>query len=584
VPKQPGRVFAALWASIWILTAILSVSRPVYAAAGATLPYDEIEAEDAATNGAVIGPDRTFTTLAAEASGRRAVTLNAPGQYVEFTVPRPANSIVIRYSIPDSADGSGLTAPLSLYIDGARQPDLPLTSKYGWFYGNYPFTNTPGSNPHHFYDDVRRPTEQMTAGAKVRLQIDPGDTAPSYTIDLADFEQVAAPAVKPDGYLSIADYGADPGGAQDATQPVQRAVNDASSQGKGLWIPQGTYSVTSHIIVDNVTIRGAGPWYSVLHGNGVGIYGRSAPTPGTNVRLYDFAIFGEVMDRNDSAQVNGIGGALANSIVENVWIEHTKVGMWLDGPFSGLTVTGVRIRNVTGDGINFHLGISNSIVQQSMIRNTGDDGLAMWTESQNDHDNAFRFNTVQLPILANNIAIYGGANNAVTDNYVSDTVTQGGGIHIGNRFNSVPLSGTNLVARNRFVRAGSFDPNWRFGVGAIWFYALDSAMTGTINVDDNLIDDSSYAAVQFIGSRVTNVTFNNDLINHAGTYALQLQSKGSATFNRVAVTGLGADSIFNCQGSQFSITWGQGNVGWDTKAFCGPWPKPVYTLSPTPSR
>jgi hypothetical protein len=552
---------------------------PVRAAAGATLPYVELEAEDAATNGTIIGPDRTFTHLAAEASGRKAVTLTGQGQYVEFTLTQQANSIVVRYSIPDSADGTGLTAPLSLYINGARQPDLTLTSKYGWFYGPFPFTNTPINNPHHFYDEVRQLTDQMTAGTKVRLQIDPGDTAPSYTIDLADFEQVAPPTTQPDGYLSITDsaFGADPTGAKDSTTAIQNAVEAASKQDKGLWIPPGTFTVTSHLIVNNVPIRGAGPWYSILHGNGVGIFGTSAPNPSTNVKLYDFAIFGEVMDRDDSAPLNGIGGALANSLIQNIWIEHVKVGIWVDGPFSDLTVTGVRIRNVTADGLNFHLGVSDSTVQQSMIRNTGDDGLAMWTESQNDHDNVFQFNTVQLPILANGIAIYGGANNRITDNYVADTLTQGGGIHVGNRFNSIPLSGTTTIARNTLVRAGSYDPGMKFGIGAIWFYALDANMTGTVNVEDNDFNDSSYEAIQFFGKSVSNVTFNNDHINGVGTYAVQIHSDGSAAFNNVTATKLGAAGIFSCQGTRFKVTQGAGNSGWnDGKPACGRWPTPVY--------
>jgi hypothetical protein len=548
-------------------------------AAGANLPYDEIEAESAETNGTIIDPDRIFTRLAAEASGRRAVTLTEPGQYVEFTLPRPANSVVVRYSIPDSPDGAGLAAPLSLYIDGARQPDLTLTSAYGWFYGGFPFTNTPvEGNPHHFYDEVHRLTGQMRAGTKVRLQVDPGNIAPSYTIDLADFEQVDSPAAMPAGFLSITDppFGADPTGAKDASGAIQEAVNTASSQGKGLWIPPGTFTATRHIMVDKVTIRGAGPWYSVLHGDGVGIYGSDTPHPSTNVQLYDFGIFGEVRDRDDSAQVNGIGGALADSIIQNVWIEHTKVGIWLDGPFDNLAVTGVRIRNVTADGLNFHRGVSHSVVQQSMIRNTGDDGLAMWTDSQNDHDNVFQFNTVQLPILANGIAIYGGANNRITDNYVADTLVQGGGIHVGNRFNSVALSGTTLIARNTLVRTGSFDPNWRFGIGAIWFYSLDAAMTGAIIVEDNDIIDSSYEAIQFMGKSVRNVTFNNNRIQKAGTFAVQIQSQGSATFNGVTATGLGAGGIFSCQGSRFTVVQGPGNSGWNSGAVCGPWPAPIY--------
>ena len=87
-----------------------------------TMPYDEIQAENAAHNGTVITArhNRTYPGLANEAIERRAVTLDAVGEYVEFTVPRSANSIVVRYAIPDSADGRGLTAPIGLCINGAK--------------------------------------------------------------------------------------------------------------------------------------------------------------------------------------------------------------------------------------------------------------------------------------------------------------------------------------------------------------------------------------------------------------------------------------------------------------------------------
>jgi hypothetical protein len=65
---------------------------------------------------------------------------------------------------------------------------------------------------------------------------------------------------------------------------------------------------------------------------------------------------------------------------------------------------------------------------------------------------------------------------------------RGGGIQVGNRFSAVPLSGTTTIDNNTLVRTGTLDPNWKFGVGAIWFYASDSEnMTGTINVDHNTI-------------------------------------------------------------------------------------------------
>lgn len=65
---------------------------------GAEVAFVEVEAEHANHNGEVIGNDRHYGQLSSEASGRRAVTLNSVGQYVEFTTPIESNSIVVRYS------------------------------------------------------------------------------------------------------------------------------------------------------------------------------------------------------------------------------------------------------------------------------------------------------------------------------------------------------------------------------------------------------------------------------------------------------------------------------------------------------
>src|SRR4051812_4007952 len=63
--------------------------------AGAPLPSVELQAENAATNGTVIGPSAsgvTYGTLQDEASFRKAVKLTGAGQYVEFTTTAPTNS------------------------------------------------------------------------------------------------------------------------------------------------------------------------------------------------------------------------------------------------------------------------------------------------------------------------------------------------------------------------------------------------------------------------------------------------------------------------------------------------------------
>src|SRR3984893_19121097 len=95
-------------------------------------------------------------------------------------------------------------------------------------------------------------------------------------------------------------------------------------------------------------------------------------------------------------------------------------------------------------------------------------------------------------MLANGIAIYGGHDNTVSGNRVVDSgITQGGGIHIAQRFNSTPLGAT-TVTNNTIVRSGDLDPNWNFGVGALWFDARDAAINAAIHVDKLVIQQAPY--------------------------------------------------------------------------------------------
>jgi len=123
--------------------------------------------------------------------GRTAVTHAGAGQYIELTLARPANAVDLRYSIPDAADGTGLTTPLHVSADGRALPDLTLTSKYTWFYGSYPFTNNPADqHGHHMYDDVRTMFGRtLPAGTRVEFEI--ANPSVPVTIDVADFEHVA---------------------------------------------------------------------------------------------------------------------------------------------------------------------------------------------------------------------------------------------------------------------------------------------------------------------------------------------------------------------------------------------------------
>jgi hypothetical protein len=559
-----------------LIGSVLSVvaAGPANAAAtggpGASLPYVELQAENAATTGTIIGPSVAYGTLPDEASYRKAVTLSGSGQYVEFTTTAPTNSIDFRYSIPDGGGGSVYTSPLSLSINGSAQSDFTLTDAYSWYYGPYPFTNSPGTNQHHFYDEAHRLLPSVyPAGTKFRLTVPAGATASSTTIDFADFENVPAALPQPAGSVSVTSQGADNTGVADATNAFNAAMT-AAGPGGTVWIPAGSYNIPGHIIVNNVTVKGAGMWYSTVKGSAPGFYGGYVPNGSSNVHLSDFAIFGDVQQRDDGAQVNGIGGALNSSTVSNIWIEHMKVGAWMDGPFDGLTFSGMRIRDTTADGINFHKGVTNSTVTNSDLRNLGDDGLATWSESTPDANDTFSNNTVQYPILANGIAIYGGHDNFVTGNRVVDAgLAEGGGIHVAQRFASTTL-GKTTVSNNTLIRDGSLDPNWRFGVGALWFDARDGSMSGAVTVTNTLIQQSPYEAIMFINGTITNVTINNATIQGAGTYAIQEQAQGSATVSNVVATGVNlSPPVFSCEGTQFVLTDGGGNSGIGGAPLCG---------------
>ena len=567
---------------------------------GASLPYVEVLAQNSPNTGSVVGPDWLMGQLTQSAVGREAVTLTS-GQSVTFTSPVATNSIDIRYSIPDTSDGSNYTAPISLYVNGVQQPDLTLTNEYEWQYGSYQFTNTPGpGETMHAFDEVHKLfSTTYPQGSTFKLQVNSEDTASSYTINLADFEDVPAALTQPAGSVSVTSEGADPTGANDSTAAFNAAIAAAGAGGT-VWIPSGTFLLPGHITVNNVTVEGAGMWYSTVTGAKPGFFGLGTPPScgvpnnaagvSSNVHLSNFAIFGQVNARNDCDQDNGIGGAMSNSTVSNIWIEHMKVGAWMDGPMTNLTFSGMRIRDTFADGINLHGGVTNSTITNSNIRNTGDDGLALWADSAlgADSGDTISNNTVQSANFANGIGAYGGNNNTISGNLVEDSgLIQGGGITVAQRFSSTPV-GLYTVSNNTMIRDGQLDPNWQFGVGALWFDGSQGTVTGPINVTNALIEQSPYEAIQWVEGTVNGVNLNNVSIVGTGTFALQEQTGGSATFTNVTATGVaqangsqGDVPSYNCEGNSFVVTDGGGNSGINP-ANCniGDNPTPVFPPFP----
>jgi hypothetical protein len=593
---------------------------------GADAGLAEQEAENATTNGTVIGPDRTAYTLPSEASGRKAVTLS-PGQYVEFTLPSAANAITVRYSIPDAPTGGGITAPLDVTVDGTHRSTMTLTSQYAWLYNQYPFSNDPTADlahpdwwitecgcvpaattptpvvakpfrPSHFYDEQRLLLGRTYhAGDTVRLTAPAGTNAATTTIDVLDSQLVGAPHVVA-AAANVLAFGADPSGRRDSAGAIDKAIAFAKRAHLKVYVPPGTYQVNRHIVVDDVTIEGAGSWYTIFKGHqvtlatpapdgsvhtGVGFYGKDASAGGSsNVHLSGFAIVGDVRERIDTDQVNGIGGALSDSTIDGLYIEHAKVGMWFDGPMSNLRITDNVITDQIADGVNFHTGVTDSVISGNFVRNTGDDGLALWSQTTEDARVTIDHNTVQTPVLANGIAVYGGTDITVSGNLIADPIREGSALHVGSRFGAEPFTGYLRITDNTTVRAGTFELNWKIGLGAIWFYALEKNINADIQVTGDTFLDSTYNAIMLVSDwpvkdlySISGVHFKDVKIDGTGTSVLSARASGSASFENVDARNIGAVGINNCgsfhftpAGSEFSVTDLGGNDGGGTT---GPW-------------
>ncbi|GGK95675.1 glycosyl hydrolase family 28-related protein [Mangrovihabitans endophyticus] len=629
-PGVPPRWAIAVTASavgLGVLTGVPAAAAPtaavvtraaldpaLVAGRGAAVDFAEQEAENARTNGTVIGPGRDAYTLPAEASGRTAVKLT-PGQFVEFTLPSAANAITVRYALPDAPGGGGITAPLTVTAGGHRSRTMTLTSQYAYLYNQYPFTNDPAAGllhpdwwitecscvpdatnpapeidkpfrPMHFYDEQRLLLGRTyRAGDTIRLTASAG--APWTVIDLLDSQRVAPPKVDV-WAANVLLFGADPTGRHDSAAAFDRAIAFARKARLTVYVPPGTYQVNRHIIVDDVTIEGAGSWYTIVKGHevaldepapdgsvhtGVGFYGKEGGSSG--VHLSGFAIEGDVRERIDTDQVNGVGGAMSNSTIDGLYVHHTKAGMWFDGPMTNTRIAGNVIVDQIADGLNFHTGVTKSVVRDNVVRNTGDDGLAMWSDAVTDAGNTFDHNTVQTPTLANGIAIYGGTDNTVSGNLVADPLREGSGLHVGARFGAEPFAGKLIIADNTTVRAGTFELNWKIGLGAIWFYALDRSIDADIRVTGDHYLDSTYNAIMLVTEfgvkdqyAIDGVAFRDIHVDGTGTSVVSARSAGSASFRNVDARNVGAVGVNNCgsfnftpDGSEFTLTDLGGNDG-----------------------
>nr|WP_228084235.1 discoidin domain-containing protein [Streptomyces sp. MA3_2.13] len=544
---------------------------------GAQMPYSMYEAEDATTGGGaeVVGPNRDVGDIAGEASNRQAVTLESTGDYVEFTTGASTNTLVTRFSIPDSPSGEGIDSTLNVYIDGEPHAPLQLTSRYAWLYGDEANPgNSPGSGgPRHIYDEAHLLLDRtVPAGSTIRLQKD-AENDTEYAIDFISLEQVAplpnpdpAAYTEPEGFTH-----------QDVQNALDRVRMDTTGTLEGVYLPPGDYETSNKFQVYGgaVDVVGAGVWYTRFH----------APTTQTNTdigfradstaggsRFAHFAYFGNYTSRIDGPGKVFDFSNVADIVIDDIWVEHMVCLYW-GANTDRVTISNSRIRNLFADGLNMTNGSTDNHVTNNEARATGDDSFALFSAidagGADETGNVYENLTSLLTWRAAGLAVYGGYDNTFRNIRIADTLVYSG-ITISSLDFGYPMNGFGEIPTNfeniTIERAGGHFWGDQVFPG-IWLFSASEVFQG-IRVSDVDIVDPTYVGIMFqtnyVGGQaeypvadtiLTDVTISGarrsgDAYDHKsgiGVWANEMAEAGQgpavgeATFNNLVLDGNAED-------------------------------------------
>jgi hypothetical protein len=550
---------------------------------GAVMPYDRYSTEEASIGGgAQLLRAATFdqTLTASEASNQSYITFPANGAYTEWVIKKDegGRGVTMRFTMPDSENGSGLIGSLNFYVNGVKTTTVPLSSYYSWQYfdgGDKPIDYPKrGNAPRFRFDEVHwKLPKSLQAGDVIRVQRDGGDI--EYGVDFLEIEDVKAPISRPSNALTVTDFGAIANDGKDDLDAFNGAASAAQKSGLTLYIPAGTFNLgnmwrigSNENMIKDMTIVGAGIWHTNIQ-----FTNPNKASGGVSLSVkgkIDFShIYLNSMLRSRYEEGAIYKGLMDNfgtgSRIHNVWLEHFETGIWVADyahtpalTANNLVIENSRFRNNLADGINFAQGTSNSTVRNCSIRNNGDDGLAVWPSDHNDApapvNISFINNTIEFNWRAAAIAFFGGSGHKATHNLIIDSFG-GSGFRMTTDFPGHDFEhNTGIVfSDSTIIRASTSKDVYGNERGAI---LLSASKAPIKNVTISRIDiyNSQRDAIQLINHNgLENIVFNDIVINgtgldgvtksrksepHLGAAIQVSTSNGKATFNNLIMSNI----------------------------------------------
>ncbi|MDF7824129.1 carbohydrate-binding protein [Pontiellaceae bacterium B12227] len=509
---------------------------------GALLPwvsYDEDNVEAIGGGATILAPTYDRLLVQAEAQKRSCIELGNIGAYAKWILTDNANAFVLRYAIEDAPGGGGANGTLTLEIrDGGgsliESSLIPVTSEQAWVYFDTSMveSNLPShGRPAKRFNEVRVKTT-VTLLPDYTLVLRRGSGEPLAWIDVIETELVdgAITVNVPSEYLNVLDYGAVTNDGVDDLAAFNACISAAKSAGKGVYVPDGVFHLSSRLLVSDVAIQGAGMWHTELRftayegdKSNCGFWGN-----GNNVTVRDLYIWSNSHSRDGSGdafrQNFGTG-----SLIENIWAEQVGVGAWIANytpPYNltdGLVIRNCRFRNTFADGVNFAHGTKNSVIENCHFRQTGDDSMATWSSGAATVPqcigNIFRYNTVECNYRASGMGIFGGEGHRVHHNVISDSVS-GTALRFNTTFAQTgygfSTNDTMAVYRNTLYRSGTLggygsSPAEYGAINLLTRYGDVENITFSDILIDDVMNSGIYVAHQTdgTGGAFTNIVFDN---------------------------------------------------------------------------
>lgn len=346
--------------------------------------------------------------------------------------------------------------------------------------------------------------------------------------------------------VSIADYGAVPNDDGDDLAAIRQAVAAAKAAGKKVWVPAGTFAYGDVVTLDGVVLVGEGE-RSVLRstnpqrqaiqlaGSGSGL---------SDVKLTSVPVPAR-LSSSVSARVHVTPEASDFTVKDTVIEGGSSAGIIVYG--TNGSISGNTVRDTLADGIHITGGSGNIRVERNIVRDTGDDMIAVvsyekngtWVKnvkiSRNDVSGGH----------ARGITVSGGTDISLERNRIADT--GGAGVFIASEGSYRTYEVRNLkVSRNEILRdSRNASIPEKGGIRLQATYKEPSIVNAII--ERNTITDSADSGILILGSASIEASFARNDIRDPANHGIHLLRTvvGTLEFAGNTVRGEGGFPLYN---------------------------------------